>query len=51
MWNMEATIMIVPFQSFAASAGALVVNLICLAVGVVGALALDKFNSSIPKED
>ena len=46
-----ATIMIVPFQSFAASAGALVVNLICLAVGVVGALALDKFNSSIPKED
>ena len=46
-----ATIMIVPFQSFAASTGALVVNLICLAVGVVGALALDKFNSSIPKED
>lgn len=46
-----ATIMIVPFQSFAASAGALVVNLICLAAGVVGALALDKFNSSIPKED
>ncbi len=46
-----ATIMIVPFGTIASSAGALVVNLICLAVGVVCALALDKFNSSIPKED
>lgn len=46
-----ATIMIVPFGTIASSAGALVVNLICLAVGVVCALALDKFNSSIPKEN
>ena len=40
-----ATIMIVPFGSFAASTGALVVNRICLVVGVVAALALDRFNS------
>ena len=46
-----ATIMIIPFASFAASAGALAANLICLAVGVVGALALDRFNSRFPKEN
>ena len=43
-----ATIMIVPFGSFAQ---ALVPNLICLVVGIVLALALDKFNSRVPKED
>ena len=46
-----ATIMIIPFASFAASAGALAANLICLAVGVVGALALDRFNSRFLKEN
>ena len=42
-----ATIVIIPFASFA---DALVPNLICLVVGVVLALALDKFNSRFPKE-
>lgn len=45
-----ATIMIVPFGSFAVSVGAAVVNVVCLAVGVIAALALDKFNSSVEKE-
>lgn len=39
-----ATIMIIPFSSFVASLGSLVVNIICLVVGVVAALMLDKFN-------
>ena len=39
-----ATIMIIPFASFTASVGSCLVNIICLVVGVVAALALDKFN-------
>lgn len=39
-----ATVMIVPFESFTASVGGAIVNVICLAAGVVAALALDKFN-------
>ena len=46
-----ATLMIVPYQSFAASAGALAANLICLVVGVICALALDRFNSRFPKDN
>ncbi len=46
-----ATIMIVPVDSFTASPMAAVVNVICLAVGVLAALALDKFNSRVPKQD
>ena len=46
-----ATLMIIPFKSFTVSAGSAAVNIICLAVGIVGALLLDRFNSSIPKED
>ena len=45
-----ATIMIVPSGSFAVSVGAAAVNIVCLAVGVIAALALDKFNSSVEKE-
>ena len=45
-----ATIMIVPFGSFAVSVGAAAVNIVCLAVGVIAALALDKFNSCVEKE-
>ena len=45
-----ATIMIVPFGSFAVSLGAAAVNIVCLALGVIAALALDKFNSSVEKE-
>lgn len=39
-----ATVMIVPIESFMASATSCVVNIICIAVGVVAALFLDKFN-------
>lgn len=39
-----ATVMIIPVQSFLISAGACIVNLVCLAVGVAAALLLDKFN-------
>lgn len=44
-----ATVMIIPFESFN-SVGNIVVNLICLVVGVIAALALDKFNSSVTVE-
>ncbi len=40
-----ATVMIIPFESFAASAVSAVINVVCLAVGVAAALALDKFNA------
>ena len=46
-----ATIMTVPYGTFAASAGTLAINLVCMAVGVAAALALDKFNSRFPRED
>lgn len=46
-----ATLMIVPYQSFAASAGTLTANLICLVLGITAALALDRFNSRFPKEN
>ncbi len=41
-----ATIMIIPVESFL-SADSAIVNLICMAVGVICALALDKFNSRV----
>lgn len=40
-----ATVMIIPFGSFALSAVSAIVNIVCIAVGVAAALALDKFNS------
>lgn len=43
----SATIMIIPVGSFFISPAQCVVNLVCLAVGVVSALLLDKFNSSV----
>lgn len=39
-----ATVMIVPFESFTASVGGALVNIVCLVAGVVAALLLDKFN-------
>lgn len=36
--------MIIPFSGFVASVGSLVVNMICLGVGIVAALGLDRFN-------
>ena len=42
-----ATVMTVPFSGFAGSFGAAAVNTACIAVGLVLALVLDHFNSSI----
>lgn len=39
-----ATIMIIPFGSFVASVTSCLVNIICIAAGIVAALWLDKFN-------
>lgn len=44
-----ATIMIIPFGSFASVTGCLI-NLVCLAVGVVAALLLDRFNQKYADE-
>lgn len=44
-----ATLVIIPFASFA-SVGSAVVNVVCMAAGVMCALALDKFNSSVEKD-
>lgn len=44
-----ATVMIIPVESFL-SAGSAVVNVICLAFGIICALALDKFNSRVTVE-
>ena len=39
-----ATIMIIPVASFTVSVTSCIVNIVCLAVGVMAALELDKFN-------
>jgi len=39
-----ATIMIIPFSSFTSSIISCVVNIVCIVVGIIAALALDKFN-------
>ena len=44
-----ATIVIIPFASFAAGVGSAVINVVCIAAGVAAALALDKFNSGVEK--
>ncbi|HJB15680.1 MAG TPA: DUF368 domain-containing protein [Candidatus Blautia excrementipullorum] len=46
-----ATVMIIPFGSFASSAGQFAVNLFYLVLGVVVALILDYFNQKVPVED
>lgn len=45
-----ATVMIVPFGSFAESAESAVINVICLAAGVIASILLDKLNKKFPKE-
>ena len=42
-----ATVMIIPFASFASSVQSALVNAVCLIVGVIFALLLDKFNSKV----
>lgn len=44
-----ATVMIIPFSGFT-SAGTATVNIICIIVGIICALALDKFNSTVKVE-
>ena len=39
-----ATIMIIPFGSFTVSVGSALINIVCLVIGVVAALLLDRFN-------
>lgn len=46
-----ATVMIIPYGSFVASAGQFAVNAVCLAVGIVAALLLDRFNRSVQMDD
>ena len=46
-----ATVMIIPFSSFAESAVSCITNVVCIVIGVVAALALDRFNSRFPRED
>ncbi len=45
-----ATIMIVPFGSFTVSVTGAVVNVVCIAAGIVAALALDEFNQKFDVE-
>lgn len=48
---LAATLMIMPFGSFTVSAASAAVNVVCLAVGALAALALDRFNSRVPRQD
>lgn len=45
-----ATLVIVPFKDMMSSPGALASDVICLVVGIVLAVALDRFNARFPKE-
>lgn len=45
-----ATVMIVPVESFIVSISSAAINLVCLIVGIIAALALDKFNSKYTVE-
>ena len=45
-----ATLVIVPFKDMASSTGALVSDVVCLVVGIVLAVALDRFNARFSKE-
>lgn len=44
-----ATVMIIPFTSFTTVKNCLI-NIICIAVGIITALLLDKYNSKVPRE-
>lgn len=47
---LAATLVIVPYGSFAASAASAAVNGVCMAAGVLAALALERVNAKIPKQ-
>ena len=46
-----ATLVIIPFASFTAGIGSLIINIVCFAIGVAAALVLDKFNQSVEKPE
>ena len=46
-----ATLVIIPFASFTAGFGSFIINIVCFVIGVVAALALDKFNQSVEKPE
>ena len=48
---LAATLVIIPFSSFTVSVGSAVVNLVCAAVGVGFALAMDLFNQKVYRHD
>lgn len=45
-----ATVMIIPVDTFMISVGACVVNMLCLVVGVIAALCLERFNAKFDRE-
>lgn len=45
-----ATIMIIPFGSFTVSVASCLINIVCIVVGIVAALLLDKFNQKFAVE-
>ncbi len=45
-----ATIMIIPFGSFTTSVASCLINIVCIVVGIVAALLLDKFNQKYAVE-
>lgn len=46
-----ATLVIIPFGSFTAGFGTALINVVCIVGGVIAALALDKFNSSVERPE
>lgn len=46
-----ATVMIIPFESFAVSVLSAIINVVCIAAGVAAALLLDKFNQKYTVEE
>lgn len=46
-----ATVIIIPFSSFTLSFTSAAINVICLIIGIVAALLLDKFNSRVEKPE
>ena len=42
-----ATIVIIPFKSFTVGIKEAVINIVCIAAGIIIALVLDKFNSKV----
>ncbi len=45
-----ATIMIIPFSSFVTSVTSCIVNIVCLVLGFIASLLLDRFNSKVKVE-